>query len=425
MLRPWLAAPLIAVLAGLVSVAGQEPRQADRFQPLVSWLEAVEHHQPGTSDSALAVVAGYSIAELDRVSTDAHSLLAIAADARATTFSAAGGSGVRRRINYTRAEVRRLRALSGPFQQMDGANALVKRAAVLHTDVILRSGDVQEGTSSPRGTPTGLVLEMADGEHLGNRQTVPHLAFARTLLDLVKPTPSGDQTVRLWYQATLAALYGSERYEMPQIVRALELFPDDAEILFEAGWLHETLARSKVQMAIRAARMPMGATLAIGRSGWELDRAQSYLERALRANPDLVEARIRLGRVRTLRGNPRDAVIELQRARASTKNRLLLYYATLFLGAAEEAQHNVPGAREAYGDAAALYPTAPSPRLALSRLATVEGRDDVALQDVIRAVRVPPDAERADPWWSYDVAFGRNAPALMAALYRQVTAPPE
>jgi Flp pilus assembly protein TadD len=91
----------------------------------------------------------------------------------------------------------------------------------------------------------------------------------------------------------------------------------------------------------------------------------------------------------------------------------------MFLGAAYEALGRYDSARESYGRAAALYPGAPSPRLALSQLA-LRGHDRAqalaAVQSALRPAARPGDA--ADPWWRYHVVQGRAAAARFDELYR-------
>ena len=76
-------------------------------------------------------------------------------------------------------------------------------------------------------------------------------------------------------------------------------------------------------------------------------------------------------------------------------------------------------AREAYVRAAAFYPRAQSPRLALSALATRMGDRKEALAAIEPLFRLPEAAaERDDPWWIYLDSAGRNADALLAEMRR-------
>ena len=183
--------------------------------------------------------------------------------------------------------------------------------------------------------------------------------------------------MRLWYLATSA--YG-QRYEQHtrHEDRAVELFPGDANLLFLAGSFHETFASPRMQSLVRSIRLPSGVSHGIGAEQSELREAEELLRRALEPQPAFVEARIRLGRVLYLLGRHEAAARELQQAvaalsssgsKAADDDGLLRYYAEMFLGAASESLGRNDSARVSYARAAALYPDAPSPRLALSQLA--------------------------------------------------------
>jgi hypothetical protein len=103
---------------------------------------------------------------------------------------------------------------------------------------------------------------------------------------------------------------------------------------------------------------------------------------------------------------------------------LLRYFVALFLGAAEEALGNDAQATASYARAAALYPTAQSPHLALSALARRRGDRTGALNALQRTFDLSKtDSERQDPWWTYHVAHGRHAEALLEELRRPFLEP--
>jgi tetratricopeptide (TPR) repeat protein len=102
---------------------------------------------------------------------------------------------------------------------------------------------------------------------------------------------------------------------------------------------------------------------------------------------------------------------------AAPADPLLRYYAELFLSAEEEELGHRDAARLAYEHAAALYPDAQSPLLALSRLARRNGDRPGALRAIQQVFALSPDKnERDDPWWIYNVAQARNADALLEDL---------
>jgi len=80
-------------------------------------------------------------------------------------------------------------------------------------------------------------------------------------------------------------------------------------------------------------------------------------------------------------------------------------------------QHDA--ARDAYERAAALYPMAQSPLLALSELARRQGNRPAALRALQRVFDLPStEPERSDPWWRYHVEQARNVDELLEELRR-------
>jgi tetratricopeptide (TPR) repeat protein len=97
---------------------------------------------------------------------------------------------------------------------------------------------------------------------------------------------------------------------------------------------------------------------------------------------------------------------------------LLRYYGELFLGAEEESLTQYDAAFDAYHRAAALYPTAQSPWLALSQLARRRGDRAAALRALQQVFDLPSEPDRDDPWWTYYVAQARNIDQLFEDLRR-------
>ena len=125
-----------------------------------------------------------------------------------------------------------------------------------------------------------------------------------------------------------------------------------------------------------------------------------------------------------LLGRAPAAVTELGRASTELTDPALRYYAEMFLGAALEASAQSDGARAAYTSAAALFPTAQSPRMALSHLAFSRG-DRGAATEAIAPLLASSDneSEREDPWWTYLTACGRQAQELIAQARDRLSTP--
>ena len=129
---------------------------------------------------------------------------------------------------------------------------------------------------------------------------------------------------------------------------------------------------------------------------------------------------MRYGRVLGGLGKHADAAVELRRAVGDLTDSQSLYYASLFLGAEEEALGNRDAARVAYEQAASLSPMAQSPLLALSQLARRYGDRNGALRAIERLFALSAEDRDAhdDPWWGYYVAQARDAEDLLEAMWQ-------
>jgi len=279
-------------------------------------------------------------------------------------------------------------------------------------------------TSTAPG-PDRFRMNLADGLGTAFRQVGVHWELARMLLDSVKPrgaervAPGRDDMVRDWYRATAAWMQDRQDHDTDHLDRAREIFSTDAIILFLSGSQAEAYAAPHIQSAVRSAVVPSGAKFSIGSDREELHRAEGFYRRALAADPGFPELRLRLGHVLLLLEHHADAARHLRDALEVEDLPLLRYYGELFLGAAEERLGHADAARQAYCEAAALYPNAQSPHLAMSALARRLGDRPTALREMrtvfdLQQTDTPPD----DPWWTYYKAQARNADDLLAALWQ-------
>jgi tetratricopeptide (TPR) repeat protein len=134
----------------------------------------------------------------------------------------------------------------------------------------------------------------------------------------------------------------------------------------------------------------------------ELTRAERYYRDALVNDPDHADARLRHGRVLGELGHHKEAIADLRRVVDDGASGARLYLAHLFLSRAYEALGEYEAARTSLELAAALYPNAQTPRLALSNIARRMG-SRAAAQRELQILAKLPDAERQreDPWWDY------------------------
>jgi tetratricopeptide (TPR) repeat protein len=415
-------------------------RRGDGVNHLELWVESVQTHRGGVPDEATRRIAGWTTLELDELLIDLPSLIKLMDDPRGDVFSVwieRGRNAGRRRVVYSGSELDRLRRLARAAGGRDpvkaiapndearivaAQNRLLKRGAALHTTIALNRQDQTDARpANPFITNWEGVIQFNDGRQTGLDGRANHWRFARTLLDLVTPSPSRDSDVRDWYRASSAVLLRNLLLYVDHFDQALRLFPDDPLLLMFGGSFHEALASSGVQSFVRSATLPRGVVLRVGSPRTELGRAEPLLQRALKIDPRAAEARVRLGRVLSLQARHADALSELRRLDSSAPS-ILQYYGNLFAGDAAEALGRVDEARAAYERAAKLYPLAQAPRLALSHLAESAGNRANAIQviePVLTAQREP--APEDDPFWTYFTAAGRDAGALLATAYRTLS----
>jgi tetratricopeptide (TPR) repeat protein len=202
-------------------------------------------------------------------------------------------------------------------------------------------------------------------------------------------------------------------YADPNLRSALQIFPSDASILFYAGLLHESYAAPMNQNAPR----PDGSNYLFSSRTSELEQARDCFQKSVAADPGFAETHLHLGRVLGMLGQHDQAVMELQQASSSLTDGMLLYEAFLFLGHELLVLGRETEAREHYEKAAKLYPTAPSPLLALSQLARTAGDSQGAWMNVQRVFELSAGHSRMnDPWWNYDLVSVRNADALLSKM---------
>lgn len=403
--------------------AQPERLPTNRIEQLVVWLDAVDRHRPGEFDASVILVSAWSAHDIRAVWLEVQVLLLVMEGNSANNVAVPRGSA-RHRILYSKAEADAFGRIAKARGLYDGINALVTRGALLHTDVAVLVGPTLEPVQAASSIgPHRLLARVEDGEQRAIGQSGPHWDFARTLLDAAKPRPTEIVFVQRWYQSALSYHIDRELYDKLVFQRAQELFPDDADIAFQIGCLHEALAGAVVQHSLRSLTLPYGARLDIQSADSELEQAVASFRKALQRNPDLAEARVHLGRVLGLRGRHAEAAEELRRASSAIEEPALLYYANLFLGADEEALARRSEARAAYERALTLYPDAQAARIALSQLARGDGRRADALRLVRDILNSPPDEIGiGDPWWRYYRDAGRHAEAMLDDLRKRLPA---
>jgi tetratricopeptide (TPR) repeat protein len=176
------------------------------------------------------------------------------------------------------------------------------------------------------------------------------------------------------------------------------------------------LSSPAIQAAVQQLRSNGTSTIVESRSN-ELQLAERFFRQALTLAPDNADARVRLGHTLDELGRHEEAAAELRTAIEADRDRERLYLAQLFLGRAEQALGRRDEARRRYEQAAGLYPSAQSPRLALGQLARESGDRTGALHAMQNVMaRRSADIDVTDPWWFYYYPHLRDAAELMQEM---------
>lgn len=397
-----------------------------------AWVTAIMEHSPGHDDKSVRAIQAMSFDARVELNTGlAH------------FFSALKGQSV----VVTGDGPIRIRAIARAARQRPGREEFLKRAAVLHSDAAVY-GELRgvepgapDNVSQRAGLTTALLSNHRltldkDGEVLGSVAADWNWPFARSLLDLIPGKPGDDSFIGTWYHATLAYMVAKGQYgEMtPHLQRAAEVLPDDARILFDRASYAEIMGLPKTQVLLsdddvfvleaRRTGRRLPATIAGGASQLGIplaavtnEEAERLFRRALKVDPDYVEARVRLARLLELRKRHDEAAAELATALAAKPTGYVAYYAHLFAGRAAQALGRIDDAMAHYRAASALYPGAQSALLAESQAALLGADVPGTLAPIDH---LDHSSTARDPWWHYDLAAGRDADAILADMWGKV-----
>jgi len=198
---------------------------------------------------------------------------------------------------------------------------------------------------------------------------------------------------------------------------------DDPEILTALGAVIESVAALRQYEPSPDSGpgrgRPGGYASEEGESGYlpspSLGAAESRYRRALALAPGLAEARLRLGRIRLLRGRPDEAMLEFERVAAEGRLPHHRYLALLFAGRALEVEGDLRSAADRYRAATAVVPQAQTSLLALERvLDSLE--DTTGAQETLDLAL--SSASPQDPWWDYLCGQPNRLDGLLEELLR-------
>jgi hypothetical protein len=206
------------------------------------------------------------------------------------------------------------------------------------------------------------------------------------------------------------------------LARAREAWPRDAEVLLASGSAEEMFADDSMVNALprRPADMRPGPWKRLTLAG-RLARAESYHRDAVRCDPTLAEAQLRLGRVLHLRKKFSEARRSLETARDLRPVSDIGYLSALFLAQLTQDEGDAEAALEQYAELVTRWPGCQSGHIGLSR--AYEGRGDrQAARDALAPLWHLPDkrACAVDPWWVYPYGQVWRLKPLIEALRAQV-----
>jgi len=311
--------------------------------------------------------------------------------------------------------------LAAPDDDPRAGSAVLEAAILLHTDaaIVAEPGDLRAAE---------FHMAMAEALVEGVDRVRESRAALRAAPRLV-PTRDWLLVAVGWWQGRWQLGPAGELLE-----RLLRAVPDDPQVRLAAGMYEEARhaheSRTMAQYG-RLPRGPMSLGLQDARTTLRMrDEAQirqrlvdaaGHFERALRADPGLHEARVRLARVEILRGNPGEADDLLVLAREGSRDPVVLYLAELFTGRRADVTGAAEAAVAAYQRATLQLPHAQAGRVALAHALERRGRIAEA-RAALQAAMAEPRATTfsADPWWDYQFGYARHGSVLLDRLRARV-----
>ena len=348
---------LVGVIVVLLLTSADARADERTILRLRGWINAVDAHAAGRADSALAVVTAWTYDDLELMRPYVE-VLVLAPSAR-------NSERVKRRRRLGR-DGSAIGELTRSLESRGDFDVFRKRAAMLHTDaamlgslpLVVTPPTPQQRADREQGERR-VDVKSFDGQVTHFELRNLHWEFAMDVLDSVPAKPARDAFVGRWYRA-IGAYFARERRFSDAIVhfdRARDLVPDDAGVLYGEACLQETLGAPRIQDYVRVTTLPNGLSiLGVSSPQTHFRRAEALLRKALAADPQLVVASLRLGRVLTRLQRPDEALTHLRTTIARATDPETTYYGHLFAGDAAEALGDVDAARRHYENAIAVFP---------------------------------------------------------------------
>jgi hypothetical protein len=274
----------------------------------------------------------------------------------------------------------------------------LRGAAMLHTDIALNAFRARDMT-----------------------QFEFHSAIADGWLALADDRKSSPGSLRSRWNVAIARLLlanGETGLADRYLTRINDRIPGDAAILLVWGTVKETQA-ARLHVEWTNGRADDAPAVMTARDA-ALTAAATLLQRAATADASLVEARLRLARIHTLKNEDARAEPLLTAILGGQPPPPVKYLASLMLGGIRERQKQFDPAARLYVDAVLAVPDGQSAFLALAHIMHAAGhRDDTsAVLDKLFGRRA--SALTADPWWLYPLGLDVALEARFGAIRDEV-----
>jgi tetratricopeptide (TPR) repeat protein len=239
----------------------------------------------------------------------------------------------------------------------------------------------------------------------------PHARIATRYAAVLARVPTSQDFAHRFF-LTMALLWQHRACFEDALLQAregLELFPRSAELLLTAGCVLEE--RAILTLASGGSNQPSHLP-----REW-LKEARRDLEDSVANDPDLVLAKVRLGRVLWRLGLPEPAREVLEAARGPARDPDHRYLAHLFLGRIHEDAERLDEALVEYRRAVLVHPEAQSAAVALAHALQLTGDMEGSRQAMARGL--PPGPRKRDPFSDYLAGNTEGVDGMEAALHRE------
>ncbi|HEY7513417.1 MAG TPA: tetratricopeptide repeat protein [Vicinamibacteria bacterium] len=239
-----------------------------------------------------------------------------------------------------------------------------------------------------------------------------HWGYARRLAELPPRTKPQEAFLRAWYHAVGLFCLGSFGVDNAIVFlqRGLQRFPDDRPIALALGQAYE--ARG----TYRNGRVPSVQPNLSSDAKKDLRTAESFYRELLSQDPQLWEARLRIGRCAWLGGRPEAALAEFQRTGSEADDARLRYLAHLFTGDLYRRQSLVPEARQEFARAVELWPDGQTAALGLAEALHTLGERTEAGAALQAAIVERAGTPRLDPYHVYHFGYRAEQRRLLEAV---------